>query len=69
MKFDLTIEDFTILQNAVHYYKHVEKRGDFKRFDVKRCEELRDKLSQQLVHEQTFTCPDCGTDCRSCSAS
>ena len=25
MKFDLTMEDFTIIQNALHYYKHVEK--------------------------------------------
>ena len=25
MKFDLSMEDFTIIQNAIHYYKHVEK--------------------------------------------
>ena len=25
MKFDLDMEDFTIIQNALHYYKHVEK--------------------------------------------
>lgn len=48
MQFDLTIEDFTIIQNALHYYKHVEKRGNFQRFDVKRCEELRDKLAKQM---------------------
>ena len=48
MQFELTLEDFTIIQNALHYYKHVEKRGNFQRFDVKRCEELRDKLAEQM---------------------
>ena len=48
MQFDLTMEDFTIIQNALHYYKHVEKRGNFKQYDVKRCEELRDKLARQM---------------------
>ena len=48
MQFDLSFEDFTIIQNALHYYKHVEKRGNFKQYDVKRCEELRDKLSRQM---------------------
>ena len=48
MNFELTLEDFTIIQNAIHYYKHVEKRGNFRQYDVKRCEELRDKLAKQL---------------------
>ena len=48
MKFELTLEDYTILINAIHYYKHVEKRGNFQQYDVKRCEELRDKLAKQL---------------------
>ena len=48
MRFELTLEDFTIIQNALHYYKHVEKRGNFQRFDVERCEELRDKLAKQM---------------------
>ena len=48
MNFELTFEDFTIIQNALHYYKHVEKRGNFKQYDVKRCEELRDKLARQM---------------------
>ena len=50
MKFDLSMEDFTILVNAIHYYKHVEKRGNFKAYDIPRCEALRDKLAQQMVH-------------------
>ena len=52
MKFDLDLEDFTIIQNAIHYYKHVEKRGNFKQYDIPRCEALRDKLAQQLMENQ-----------------
>ena len=48
MNFELTFEDITIIQNALHYYKHVEKRGNFQQYDVKRCEELRDKLAKQM---------------------
>ena len=46
------MEDYTILQNAIHYYKHVEKRGNFQKFDIERCEQLRNKLSQQLLHDE-----------------
>ena len=49
MDFDLTVEDFTIIQNALHYYKHAPKRGHFKRYDAQRCEELRDKLAKQMM--------------------
>ena len=50
MKFELTIEDFTIIQNALHYYKKVEKRGNFKKYDENRINQLRDKLSYQTMH-------------------
>ena len=49
MKFDLSIEDFTIIQNALHYYKHVEKRGNFSDFNERRINALRDKLAKQMV--------------------
>ena len=49
MKFELTMEDFTIIQNALHYYKHVEKRGHFQQYDVERINKLRDKLSYQTI--------------------
>ena len=48
MKFDLDIEDFTIVINALHYYKKVEKRGNFQRYDTDRINQLRDKLSAQM---------------------
>lgn len=49
MNFELSIEDFTIILNALHYYKKVEKRGNFQQYDEARINELRDKLSQQLI--------------------
>ena len=51
MNFNLDIEDFTILINALHYYKKVEKRGYFQAYDDLRINELRDKLSKQLTSQ------------------
>tara|TARA_Y100000004_G_scaffold55636_1_gene61923 strand:- start:549 stop:809 length:261 start_codon:yes stop_codon:yes gene_type:complete len=48
MDFDLDMEDFTIIQNALHYYKKVEKKGNFQQYDSERINALRDKLSEQL---------------------
>ena len=48
MRFDLDIEDFTIVINALHYYKKVEKRGNFQQYDTARINQLRDKLSAQI---------------------
>lgn len=53
MKFDLTLEDHTIIINALHYYKKVEKRGNFKQYDEERINQLRDKLAHQLVMDNT----------------
>ena len=52
MKFDLSMEDYTILLNALHYYKKVEKYPNFAHFDEKRINQLRDKLAHQLVWKQ-----------------
>jgi hypothetical protein len=49
MKFELTMEDFTIIQNALHYYKKVEKKGNFQQYDEDRINQLRDKLSEQIM--------------------
>ena len=54
MKLELSIEDFTIIINALHYYKKVEKRGNFKKFDAERVNELRDSLVHQLVKQYTL---------------
>jgi hypothetical protein len=51
MQFDLSIEDFTIILNALHYYKKAEKRGHFIQYDTERINALRDSLSDQLVHQ------------------
>ncbi|QBP06031.1 hypothetical protein [Synechococcus phage S-B68] len=51
MKFDLTTEDFTIILNALHYYKKAEKRGNFKQYDDTFINALRDKMCDQLVNQ------------------
>ena len=52
MKFDLSIEDFTIILNALHYYKKVEKRGNFGSYNERRINALRDNMSKQLIHQE-----------------
>tara|TARA_B100001093_G_scaffold7891_1_gene7673 strand:+ start:78 stop:248 length:171 start_codon:yes stop_codon:yes gene_type:complete len=49
MKFELDMDDYTIILNALHYYKKVEKRENFKQYDEKRINKLRDKMAYQLV--------------------
>jgi hypothetical protein len=51
MNFDLqlSIEDYTILINALHYYKKVDKRGNFRQYDDDRINELRDLMSSQFM--------------------
>ena len=45
----VTIEDYTILINALHYYKKVEKRGNFKQYTIDRINQLRDNLAKQFT--------------------
>ena len=49
MKIDIDIEDYTIILNALHYYKSVEKRGNFQQYNGERINALRDKLAHQIV--------------------
>ena len=49
MNFELNMEDYTIIINALHYYKKVEKRGNFKQYDEERVNKLRDKMAYQLI--------------------
>ena len=53
MNFDLTMEDYTIILNALHYYKKVEKRGNFSDFDEQKINDLRDKLAYQIIWNNT----------------
>ena len=53
MNFELTLEDYTIILNALHYYKKVEKRGKFSDFDDERVNKLRDKMATQLIWDNT----------------
>jgi hypothetical protein len=45
MKIDITIEDYGIIINALHYYKKVEKKGNFQQYDEERINFLRDKFA------------------------
>ncbi len=54
MKFELTVEDFTIVLNALHYYKKVEKRGNFQKYDEAVINTLRDKMAYQLTHQENI---------------
>ena len=52
MKFDLSMEDYTIISNALHYYKKVDKRENFQQYDEVRINQLRDQMAQQLGWNQ-----------------
>jgi len=52
MKFELSIEDYTIILNALHYYKKVEKYPNFAHFNDERINKLRDNMAHQIVWKQ-----------------
>jgi hypothetical protein len=52
VKFDLSMEDYTIIINSLHYYKKVEKRENFQQYDEDRINQLRDLMAHQLVWNQ-----------------
>ena len=49
MNFELDMEDYAIILNALHYYKKVEKQGNFKQYNEERVNKLRDKMAYQLI--------------------
>ena len=50
MNFELSIEDFTIITNALHYYKKEEgRKGEFREYTDDRINLIRDKMAYQLV--------------------
>ena len=48
MKVDISMQDYTIILNALHYYKKVEKRGNFQQYTDEVVNELRDRLAKQI---------------------
>ena len=52
LNFELSIEDFTIILNALHYYKKVEKRGNFTSYNERRINALRDELARQMLRQE-----------------
>ena len=49
MNFTLSLEDYTIILNALHYYKKAPKRDNFEQYDEQRINLLRDRLAYQLI--------------------
>ena len=49
MNFELDMDDYAIILNALHYYKKVEKQGNFKQYNEERVNKLRDKMAYQLI--------------------
>ena len=47
--FTLSLEDYTIILNALHYYKTAPKRDKFQQYDEERISLLRDRLAYQLI--------------------
>ena len=47
--FQLSMEDYTIILNALHYYKNAEKKGNFQQYDERRINKLRDKMAYQMI--------------------
>jgi hypothetical protein len=43
------MEDYTIILNALHYYKKADKRENFSHFDEEKINKLRDKMAYQLI--------------------
>jgi len=48
MEVTISLTDYTIILNALHYYKKVEKRGNFAQFTDEVVNDLRDRLSNQV---------------------
>tara|TARA_R100001460_G_scaffold73497_1_gene114391 strand:- start:153 stop:320 length:168 start_codon:yes stop_codon:yes gene_type:complete len=43
------MEDYTIILNALHYYKKIDKKGLFEQYNDQRINAVRDKMAQQMV--------------------
>ena len=52
MNFELDMVDYTIILNALHYYKKVEKKGNFRQYTDEKVNALRDKLAKQTVQSK-----------------
>ena len=48
MKVDISMDDFTMILNALHYYKKVDKRGNTNMSIEEKINNLRDRLSNYI---------------------
>ena len=47
--FTLSLEDYTIILNALHHYKKANKHTNFQQYTEERINLLRDRLADQLI--------------------
>lgn len=50
INFSLSLEDYAVILNALHYYKKVEKRGNFQQYDEEKINDLRDRMATQVTN-------------------
>ena len=50
INFSLSLEDYAVILNALHYYKKVEKRGNFQQYDEEKINDLRDRMAKQVTN-------------------
>ena len=59
--YSLNVDDTTMIINALHYYKKIEKKGNFAKYDNNKINQLRDKINkqfmQQKIYEEKYECP------------
>ena len=62
MNIEMSMEDYIIILNALHYYKKADKKGHFKQYDTERINKLRDSLAYQICpsDSRVFTHEDLG---------
>lgn len=50
----LNVDDTTMIINALHYYKKVEKKGNFAKYDTNKINYLRDKINKQFMQQKKY---------------
>ena len=51
MKFELSMSDYTIILNALHYYKKVDKKSGFVSVTEEQINTIRDNMANQLLDD------------------
>ena len=52
--YSLNVDDTTMIINALHYYKKVEKKGNFVKYNNNKINQLRDKINKQFMQQKKY---------------